>query len=111
LVAALALFSAAAFGILPLGYSRFSWEALGQPYGDGLPCTDPGECISGFCVDGVCCDTACDGTGEACNLPNRAGICTAVTGAPVLSIAGQIVAVLALILGGWFGWQSRRQER
>ena len=28
---------------------------------NGDPCSDDGECASGFCVDGVCCESACEG--------------------------------------------------
>jgi hypothetical protein len=110
LVAALTVCTATVFSLFPLGYSRFSWEAFGQPYDDGQVCTMNSECTSMFCVDGFCCNTACDGPEEACNLETRAGICTRTTPTPALSFGGQVVAVLALLFGAWFGWFSRRRE-
>ena len=36
LVAALAICTTAAFSLVPLAYSQFSWQALGQPYAYNL---------------------------------------------------------------------------
>ncbi len=47
----------------------------------GSPCTDAGECATGFCVDGFCCDKACEGQCEACDLAKK-GTCGNVIGAP-----------------------------
>ncbi len=49
---------------------------------DGKDCQSAGQCASGVCADGVCCATACDGQCQACNLPGKLGICSAVAGAP-----------------------------
>ena len=46
----------------------------------GASCSTSGQCTA-FCVDGVCCNTSCDHQCEACN---KEGICSPVTGAPVL---------------------------
>lgn len=44
---------------------------------NGQACTAASGCASGNCVDGVCCDVACAGACVSCNLPGRAGTCTA----------------------------------
>jgi MYXO-CTERM domain-containing protein len=49
----------------------------------GGKCTAGNQCVSSFCADGVCCNQDCDGQCEACNLPNKAGTCSPVTGKPV----------------------------
>jgi hypothetical protein len=46
----------------------------------GVTCTTPADCASGFCADGVCCSAPCQGACEACDLPGSPGICTLVTG-------------------------------
>jgi hypothetical protein len=43
---------------------------------NGAPCTDTGECASGFCVDGVCCDAVCDGLCRSCALAGSEGSCS-----------------------------------
>jgi len=45
-----------------------------KPNGD--PCSNAGQCQSGFCVDGYCCNTACTGTCSACNVPTKLGTCS-----------------------------------
>jgi len=57
-------------------------ECIGK-LGNGSPCISGTQCGAGNCIDGVCCDTSCSGQCEACNLPSKAGTCSAVTGAPV----------------------------
>jgi hypothetical protein len=49
----------------------------------GGKCTAGTQCLSTFCVDGVCCNQDCSGQCQACNLPNKAGTCSPVTGKPV----------------------------
>jgi hypothetical protein len=46
--------------------------------GNGVPCTTPGECRSGYCNNSVCCDTDCTKTaGGNCNLNAAvAGTCS-----------------------------------
>jgi hypothetical protein len=34
---------------------------------NGITCTTPEECASGFCASGVCCNTSCDQPGLSCN--------------------------------------------
>jgi hypothetical protein len=109
-VLVLTLFVLLGMGIAPLTYSTFSWQALGDPYGVGQACGAPGQCATGYCTDGVCCESACGGVGESCNVLGRAGICTTLSPAPVLSLTGQILAVAALLLGGWFGLFLRRHD-
>jgi len=42
----------------------------------GTMCTTSQECAGGApCVDGVCCESACSGSCEACNQPDRSGLC------------------------------------
>lgn len=60
-------------------YGYPNCQALG---GQGAACAMAYECESGRCVDNRCCDSACTGQCEACDLPGREGICSAVTGAP-----------------------------
>jgi hypothetical protein len=48
----------------------------------GKVCTAAQQCASALCVDGVCCDTPCTGQCEACDVANKAGTCTPVSGAP-----------------------------
>jgi hypothetical protein len=45
---------------------------------NGQSCDNAQDCTSGHCVDGVCCDRACSGACQGCNLPGRAGSCSAV---------------------------------
>ena len=49
---------------------------------DGAMCTSSDQCTSGKCVDGYCCNSACSGQCEACDVENRLGQCSAVTGEP-----------------------------
>jgi hypothetical protein len=51
----------------------------------GGACTSFAQCATGRCVDGVCCGSLCDGQCEACNLPGKEGVCSAVTGTPTAS--------------------------
>lgn len=44
----------------------------------GQPCTEGLECATGFCAQGVCCDSSCTGECQACNLPDRAGLCSPI---------------------------------
>ncbi len=44
---------------------------------DGTPCLTGQICISGNCVDGVCCGTASCPTGQKCDVPGHAGMCSA----------------------------------
>jgi hypothetical protein len=69
-------------------------SAFAQPYGDGLPCTDPGECESGFCEQGCCCATEC----------------TPLIPAPSLSWTGQLLSATLLTLFGWFGLRRMRRQ-
>ena len=48
----------------------------------GVACSSDDQCSSAHCVDGYCCDGDCDGQCEACNVANRLGTCSAVSGAP-----------------------------
>lgn len=84
-------------------------SAFAQPYQDGDPCTDPGQCTSNFCEQGVCCATACNGTNQICNSQTNPGVCTAVLGAPSLSWPGQFLAATLLTLLGWFGLRRMRK--
>lgn len=44
--------------------------------GIGATCSAASECASGApCVDGVCCESSCSGACEACNQPDRLGLC------------------------------------
>jgi Concanavalin A-like lectin/glucanases superfamily len=54
----------------------------------GQPCQAGSECMSTFCADGVCCGSACSGQCEACNEPNKVGMCVAIAGAPHGTRAG-----------------------
>lgn len=59
------------------GGSCGSNKCLGEscdPASDGVDC--PGGAMQ--CVDGVCCNTACFGICVSCNLPGKAGHCTAI---------------------------------
>ncbi len=38
---------------------------------NGMACTVPGDCVSGFCVDNVCCNSECSGTCEACSTATK----------------------------------------
>lgn len=84
--------------------------AFAQPYNDGLPCTLPSECISGFCEQGVCCDQSCNGTTESCNQPANLGQCTPLLTAPSMSWPGQLLAATLLTLLGWFGIRRMRES-
>jgi hypothetical protein len=46
--------------------------------GDGSPCKEGGQCMSGVCADGVCCDVPCTGTCHSCAAPGRQGTCSLV---------------------------------
>lgn len=61
--------------------------------GNGEPCLNSTECVSGFCVDGVCCNSAC-GSGtvdcQACSIAAGAqtdGQCAPVRGGTVCRTA------------------------
>lgn len=42
----------------------------------GIACATSQECAGGApCVDGVCCESTCSGSCEACNQPDRPGLC------------------------------------
>jgi hypothetical protein len=42
----------------------------------GIACSASSECAGGApCVDGVCCESTCSGSCEACNQPDRPGLC------------------------------------
>jgi MYXO-CTERM domain-containing protein len=43
--------------------------------------TDCGEAAP-YCVDGICCDEPCTGQCEACDVTQREGLCSPVTGTP-----------------------------
>jgi hypothetical protein len=51
--------------------------------GAGATCAAGNQCLSSFCADGLCCNDDCVGQCEACNLPNKKGTCSPVSGAPV----------------------------
>lgn len=110
-ILSLSCFVTGLFVLTPLGYSEFNWQALGQPYMDGAACIEADECESGFCSDGFCCDSECSGAGEFCNIAGAEGTCISSAMAPTLSVGGQLVAVLALLLGGLFGIYARRTAR
>lgn len=84
--------------------------AFAQPYGDGLPCEDPGECASGFCEQGCCCATECSGVNVSCCQPAFAGECTPLIPAPSLSWTGQLLSATLLTLFGWFGLRRMRRQ-
>jgi hypothetical protein len=84
--------------------------AFAQPYDDGLPCVDPGDCISGNCVDDVCCNVACENPGQACDIPGSIGICNSVIPAPSMNLPGQFMAATLLTLLGWFGLRRLRRQ-
>ncbi|HRI67580.1 MAG TPA: VCBS repeat-containing protein [Polyangium sp.] len=44
--------------------------------GNGVACSNAGQCASAQCVDGVCCDSACTGSCQACNIPGSLGTCS-----------------------------------
>jgi hypothetical protein len=46
---------------------------------NGQSCGAGDDCSSGHCADAVCCDGACLGVCLACNVPGKAGSCTALT--------------------------------
>src|SRR5690606_7059218 len=52
------------------------------PRDDGLGCSGPQQCTSGFCVDGVCCDVACGASGDdcqSCAVAGSVGTCTVLS--------------------------------
>jgi len=51
---------------------------------NGVACTSLADCQSGVCIDGVCCDSNCNGQCQSCKEPGKLGVCTTVTGTPVL---------------------------
>lgn len=55
-----------------------------QRTGAGEKCNDDSECSKSnpHCVDGVCCNTVCTGQCEACDVTDKVGTCSLVTGAP-----------------------------
>lgn len=50
--------------------------------GNGSSCARDAECAAGICTDGVCCNSTCQGQCEACDVPGKLGLCSAVTGVP-----------------------------
>lgn len=54
---------------------------------DGKPCSDAGECASGFCADDVCCESACDEAGEACSAEKKGSGADGVCG-PIQGVGG-----------------------
>lgn len=75
------------------------------PAPNGVSCTDPAECASGYCVDGVCCNEPCDAPSQACNLPGSVGTCSDLPrGVPTTSRSGLLMglailtAIAALVL-------------
>ncbi len=47
-------------------------------------CDEASDCgtAAPYCVDGICCDEPCTGQCEACDVSQREGLCSAVTGTP-----------------------------
>jgi hypothetical protein len=69
------------------------------PRDNGVPCTKPAECASGFCVDTVCCNRACNQPGEACDRSGAAGMCAQLTApVPAVSSRGLVLGASALLL-------------
>jgi hypothetical protein len=69
------------------------------PRDNGVPCTTPAECASGFCVDTVCCNRACNQPGEACDRSGAAGMCAQLTApVPAVSSRGLVLGASALLL-------------
>jgi hypothetical protein len=50
--------------------------------GNGVACGGVAECTSGNCVDGFCCDKPCTEQCNACDLPDKLGVCSAVSASP-----------------------------
>lgn len=48
----------------------------------GEACATSEQCDSGYCSDGVCCNESCSGQCEACDVADKPGVCTAVSGEP-----------------------------
>ncbi len=63
--------------------SDLATAELYVPFANGEKCALGGECRAGNCVDGVCCDTKCKGDCEACNVTDKVGTCSPVTGSPI----------------------------
>jgi FG-GAP repeat len=40
---------------------------------NGVACSSPATCLSGYCADGVCCGNACEGPCRACTVATRGG--------------------------------------
>ena len=47
--------------------------------GNGIECTLPTQCGSGFCVEGVCCNSGCSDLGGTCKSPGKVGQCICPT--------------------------------
>jgi len=67
----------------PSGMKCNNTEAPGVcRYPNGSTCTTGGAalCASGNCIDGYCCNSTCTGQCQACDVPGKLGVCTAVAG-------------------------------
>jgi hypothetical protein len=84
-----------------------------QPYGDGLTCGSPNDCLSRFCVNNTCCNQACNLAYQFCNVAGQEGTCVTRQPAPALSPWGQMLASAALALAGAYlltrGVRNRRR--
>ena len=48
----------------------------------GAGCDADAQCGTGHCVDRHCCDGTCTGSCEACDVPDKLGLCSPIAGKP-----------------------------